>query len=159
MKIDDFEKPANTEDDFFKMAEEQWKPKNNYGEETVVSKIKHFLPLVVPVIAFILIIIIGAATFFLRMQISTMNENLVYLNKIVSAIDTAGLKSEMTALEAKIERISNENDKLKSDLVHLRNEIESIKARKEKADTSAQKQNAAKKKVVGKNPGKNPRIR
>jgi septal ring factor EnvC (AmiA/AmiB activator) len=128
------------------MAEEQWKPKNNYGEETIISKIKHLLTLFLPVITFILIIIIGAATVFLRTQISTMNDNLIYLNKIVSNIDTASLKSEMTAIETKIGAVSKENEKLKSELARLESVIESIKAKKEKAD-------------VNKNPGKNTRTR
>ncbi|MCX5812698.1 MAG: hypothetical protein NT178_09165 [Proteobacteria bacterium] len=158
MKIDDTEKQINIDDDFFKMAEEQWKPKEKVGENSAVAKIKHLLPVFLP-ITFILIIIIGAATAFMRTKIIDMDESLIYLHKIVSSIDTAALRSEMTAMEAKIERINKENDKLKSDLAQLNNEMEIIKARKEKADMPVQKQPAAKKKVVSKNPGKNPKIR
>jgi sensor histidine kinase YesM len=158
MKIDDTGKQIKIDDDFFKMPEEQWKPKEINGENGTVEKIKHLLPILMPIV-FILIIIIGAATIFLRMQISVINDNLIYLNKTVSNIDTASLKSEMTAMETKIERLNKENEKLKSEMAHLGNEIEAIKARKEKTDTSAQKQPAAKKKAVNKTPGKNPRMR
>jgi len=151
MKIDDFEKPKNTEDDFFKMAEEQWKPKNNYVEENIFSRIKNILPVFLPIITFILLIVIGAATVFFRMQLSAMNENLIYLNKIVNTIDTASLQSEITAMGKKIEGINKENDKLKSDVAYLKNELDTIKARKEKIDAPVQKKPAAQKKPANKN--------
>jgi regulator of replication initiation timing len=153
MQIDDIGKQIKSDDDFFKMSEEQWKPKEIERQGGIVEKIKNFLPFLLPV-TFVFIIIIGAATFYMGMQISTLNQNLIYLNKIVTTIDTASLKSEIAEMGTKIEVINKENDKLRSELTHLRSEIEVIKARKEKIDTPA-----AKKKVVGKNPGKNPRTR
>jgi peptidoglycan hydrolase CwlO-like protein len=151
MKIDDTEKQIKIDDDFFKMPEEQWKPQENNMEDGAVAKTKHLLPVLLP-IAFILIIIIGAATVFLRMQISTVKGDIINLYKKVGNIDISSFKSEMSAIEAKLDHIKNENDKLKSDLAQLRNEIEAIKARKEKADAAIQKQPVAKKKAVNKNP-------
>jgi hypothetical protein len=158
MKIDDTEKQIKIDDDFFKIPEMQLKPKENEGENGAVAKIKHLFPVLLP-IAFILIIIIGAAAVFLRMQISTSKGDIINLYRKVDNIDIGSLKSDMTAIESKLERINKENDKLKSDVAQLRNEMEALKTRKEKADTSTQKQPASKKKIVGKNPGKNPRIR
>jgi hypothetical protein len=151
MKIDDTEKQIKIDDDFFKMPDEHWKPQEIDEENSVNAKIKKLLPLLMP-IAFVLIIIIGAATVFLRMQISATNGDVINLDKKVSSIDLAAFKSEVTAIETKLERVNKENDKLKSDLAHLRNEIEVLKARKEKIDTPASKQPSAKKKAVGKNP-------
>ncbi len=153
MQIDDIGKQIKSDDDFFKMSEEQWKPKEMESKGSIVEKIKNFLPFLLP-IAFVFIIIIGAATIYMGIQISTLNQNLIYLNKIVTTIDTASLKSEITEMGTKIEVINKENDKLRSELTRLRSEIEVIKARKEKIEASA-----VKKKVVGKNPGRNPRMR
>ena len=155
MKIDDTEKEIKIEDDFFKMPEEKWKPKEIDGENDLesgaVAKIKSLLPVLLP-IAFILIIIIGAATVFLRMQISTAKGDIINLDKKVSNIDFAAFKSEITAIETKLERVNKENDRLRSDVAQLRSELEAVKTRKEKADTPAQKQPTAKKKAAGKNP-------
>jgi hypothetical protein len=152
MKIDDTEKQINIDDTFFKMSEEQLKSRENYGENGAVAKIKLLQPSLLPIIAFILIIVIGTATAFLRARIINMNENLIYLNKIVSSIDTAGLQSGITAIEAKLEYVNKENDQLKSEVVHLKNEMEALKAKKEKADALTQKQPAARKKTVSKSP-------
>jgi len=151
MKIDDTGKQIKIDDDFFKMPEEQWKPKEIDGEGSAVEKIKNLLPLLLP-IAFVLIIVIGAATAFLRMQISVVKGDIVNLDKKVSNVDFAAFKSEIAAFQTKLERINKENDKLKFDLAQLRNEMDVIKARKEKSDMSAQKQSAAKKKAASKNP-------
>ncbi|MCX5806142.1 MAG: hypothetical protein NT010_08775 [Proteobacteria bacterium] len=158
MKIDDTEKEIKIDDDFFKMPEEHLKPKINIEEEGFASKINHLLPVLLPVVI-ILIIIVGAATIFLRMQISTTKGDIINLDRKISSIDFASFKSEITAVNTKLERISKENDKLKSDLAQLKNEMETVKARKEKADASAQKQPAVKKKVANKNLAKNPRLR
>jgi hypothetical protein len=158
MKIDDTENEIKIDDDFFKMPEEHLKPKINIEEEGFASKLNHLLPVLLPVFI-ILIIIIGAATIFLRMQISTAKGDIINLDRKINGIDFASFKSEISAVNTKLERISKENDKLKSDLAQLRNEIEAVKTRKEKADASAQKQPAVKKKAANKNPAKNTRVR
>jgi Skp family chaperone for outer membrane proteins len=158
MKIDDTEKEIKIDDDFFKMPEENLKTKINIEEEGFASKINHLLPVLLPVFI-ILIIIVGAATVFLIMQLSAAKGDIINLDRKISSIDFASFKSEISAFDTKLERISKENDKLKSDLAQLKNEIEAVKARKEKADASAQKQPAVKKKAANKNPAKNPRVR
>jgi hypothetical protein len=158
MKIDDTEKQIKIDDDFFKMPEESLKPKISMEEDGIAVKISRLLPVILPV-AIILIIVIGVATVFLRMQISTVKGDITSLDKKVSNIDFAAFKSEMAAIEARLDKVSKENDKLKSDLTQLKSEMEAAKARKEKAETSVQKQPAVKKKVANKNAVKNPRGR
>ncbi len=149
MKADDTGREIKIDDDFFKMPEEPLKPIVNNEDSGIAAKIKNLFPILLPAVL-ILIIIIGIVTVFLRIQISAAQNDIVTLNNKVSSIDMSDFKSSIAAMDEKIESVNKENDRLKSDLAQLRNEMVAIKAKKEKADASVQKKVVPKKKAPAK---------
>ena len=144
VKIDDFDKPIKTTDeDFFKMPPEQWNMNESGGGKRSATKFRD-LPILQPV-AIILIILLGAATFFLWDELSALKTETKNLS---SKVNTADIRSQLTKLEASLNYLSNENAKLKSELVQLKSETEMIQAKLERADAAARKQLPARKSPV-----------
>jgi len=149
MKADGTGREIKIDDDFFKMPEEPLKPIIKDEDNGITAKIKNLFPLLLAA-ALILIIIIGVVTVFLRIQISAAQSDITNLNNKISSIDVSDFKSVIAAMDEKIERVNKENDKLKSDLTQLRNEMVAMKAKKEKADTPVQKKVVPNKKAPAK---------
>jgi len=148
MKIDEDDKKTKVDDDFFKIPLQQWNVQEKNFQQNRISRAKELLPYLSPV-SLVLTILIAIATGYLWMQISSLGTGIENLNVKVSGMDTTSLKSRLMTAEAALEHVNKENNNLKSELAHLRNEMEAMKARKEKAEAAALKQVPAKKKAIG----------
>jgi cell division protein FtsB len=145
MKIDEEDKKTKSDDDFLKIPLHQWNVQEKTRDKYGISRIKEFLPSLLPV-SLVLIILLALATGYVWTQVSALNAGIKNMNLTVNNMDVGGLKSRLIIAENSIEEITKENGRLKAELARLHNELEATRARKEKADAAALKQASAKKK-------------
>ena len=148
MKIDEEDKKTKIDDDFLKIPMHQWNVQERSRDKYGISRVKEFLPHLAPV-SIVLIILLAIATGYLWTQVSALNAGIKNLNLTVGSMDVDSLKSRLVAAETSLARMDKENGRLKAELAKLANEMETMKARREKADAAALKQAPAKKKAAG----------
>jgi hypothetical protein len=148
MKIDEEDKKANSDDDFLKIPLHQWNVQERTSDKYGISRAKEFLSYLAPA-SLVLTILLALATGYLWTQVSSLNAGIKNLNLMISSMDVESLKSKLAAAENSLAHVDKENGRLKAELAKLTNEVEAMKARKEKADAAALKQAPAKKKAVG----------
>jgi hypothetical protein len=150
MKIDEDDKKTKSDDDFLKIPLHQWNVQEKTRDKYGISKMKELSPSLLPV-SLILIILLAMATGYVWTQVSTLNTGIKNMNLAVNSLDVGGLKSRLMVAETSIEEMRKENGRLKGEFARLTNEMEAMKARKEKADAVALKQAPAKKKPAAAN--------
>jgi hypothetical protein len=148
MKIDEDEKTTKIDDDFLKIPLHQWNVQEKNREKCGTSKIREFLPYLSPV-SLVLIILVAIATGYLWMQVSALSTGIKSVNAVIGTMDVGSLKSRLAIAETALEQINKENGHLKSELAKLSNEVDVMKAKREKAEAAASKQPPTKKKAAG----------
>ncbi len=145
MKVDEEDIKTKADDDFLKIPLHQWNVQERNPEKYGISRVNEFLPYF-SIACLVLVVLVGAATGYLWMQVHTLNTGIKNLSAAVNSIDVGNFKSRLTTAETSLEQMNKENGRLKSELARLTSEIEAMRA-KERADAAAAlKQAAAKKK-------------
>jgi len=142
-RLNERENEIKITDEFFKMPPDHWESKGIKEENGIMSRLKILMSILMPIVL-LAVIVLCAAAIFLWKDVGAMKTSLNQLNSKINSIDTAGVKSQLVVVETKVEHMAKENEKLKNEIAKLNDEIETLKAKKEKQEVY--KQPAKKKK-------------
>ncbi|MCX8021712.1 MAG: hypothetical protein N2745_02950 [Syntrophorhabdaceae bacterium] len=143
-RLNEKEKEIRITDEFFKTPPDHWETKGSREDNGFTSKLKNVLSILTPIM-FVVIIVLSVAAVFMWKDIGTLQTSIKTLNSKINSIDTAGLKSQLVVLETKVEHMAKENEKLRNEIAQIHNDIDALKAKREKAE--AQRQAVTKKKT------------
>jgi len=158
IKLDEEEKQAKSDEDIFSIPENHLNIKDTYEKKDLPSKWKDLLPLL-HIVNGLLVIIVGIVAVLSWINMSALNAEITELRAKMNSIDNAGLKSQLTAVESKLENIKKDNDKFRADASQNSNELHTLKVKIEKIEAAAQKQQPAAKKKPSDKPQKIKQIR
>lgn len=145
-KLDGEEKQVKNDDELFKIPEEYLNNKVTFEEKRgFLSKLHDLSPLL-HVVTILLFVVVGIIAALSWINMSALSAELTDLRTKLNSIDTSGLKSQLAAIESRLDNLKKESEKNRGDVGQLNNEIHTIKAKIEKFDASIQKQQAAAKK-------------
>jgi septal ring factor EnvC (AmiA/AmiB activator) len=130
------EKKAGTSEDFLDLINNQRKSEGD-GDGGKIKSLLRKIP-VATIILLILILVLGGLVISLESRLSSLAGDVDEMRK---------LKTQLAAVESKVEASRAETQKLKADLAQTKSEVDAMKAQREKAEAERiRQQELAKKK-------------
>ena len=151
IKLDEEEKQVKNDDELFGIPEDHLNIKDTFEEKrSLFSKLKDLSPLL-HIVTILLVIVVGIIAVLSWVNMSAISAETTDLRAKITSIDTAGLKSQLAAIESRLDNMKKEDEKFRADASQLNNEIHTLKGKVEKLEAVNQKQQpAAKKKPADK---------
>jgi septal ring factor EnvC (AmiA/AmiB activator) len=156
IKLDEEEKQAKNDDELFRIPENHLNIRDTYEKKSLLSKLKDLMPLL-HIVTGLLVVIVGIIAVLSWINMSALSAEITDLRAKMNSVDTAGMKSQLAAVESKMENMKKEDEKFRADMSQLNNEVHTLKGKIEKLEAAGQKQQpAAKKKPADKPPKTKP---